>query len=201
MSGGMAEPGDRELVEAFRRGDAAAFDALVLRYVRLAGGVAYGILGDYEAAADAVQEAFLKVHGALGELREPERFKGWLYGIVRSCALDAARRDRRRRTASLSGLDGREDDPPLATAAGGREPERPAAGAERREAEERILRAVQDLPESYREVVIMKYLDERSYKEISETLGITIETIESRLFRARKLLRTRLQDLVAEGAE
>src|SRR5204863_10136802 len=97
---GMAERSDRELVEAFCRGDGAAFDALVARYVRLAGGVAYGIVGDYEAAADVVQEAFLKVHGAIRELREPERFKGWLYGIVRSSALDALRRDRRKRASS-----------------------------------------------------------------------------------------------------
>jgi RNA polymerase sigma-70 factor (ECF subfamily) len=185
---GMAEKSDRELVEAFRRGDGRAFDALVARYVRLAGGVAFGILGEYEAAADVVQEAFLKVHGAIAELREPERFKGWLYGVVRSAALDALRRDRRKRAASLSALDASED---VATE---REPERPGVGAERRELEDRILREIRTLPESYRDVVIMKYLDERSYKEIAETLGISIETIESRLFRARKILKEKLAD-------
>lgn len=184
----MAERSDRELVEAFARGETAAFEALVARYVRLAGGVAYGIVGDYEAAADVVQEAFLKVHGAIRELREPERFKGWLYGIVRSAALDSLRREKRKRAASLSQVEAPED---LATE---REPERPAAGAEQRELEERVLQEIRALPESYREVVILKYLDERSYKEISETLGITIETIESRLFRARKILKTKLAD-------
>jgi RNA polymerase sigma-70 factor (ECF subfamily) len=184
----MTERSDRELVEAFRGGDEAAFEALVARYVRLAGAVAYGIVGDYESAADVVQEAFVKAHVALAELREPERLKGWLYGVVRSCALDWLRREKRSRAqSSLSHMEGAEDLVPDGA--------RPGAGAEQRELEERVLREIQALPESYREVVVMKYLDERSYKEISETLGITIETIESRLFRARKILKTRLADL------
>jgi RNA polymerase sigma-70 factor (ECF subfamily) len=185
MSGMAVERGDGELVEAFRRGERAAFEALVERYVRLAGAIAYGIAGDYESAADIVQEAFLKVHAALADLREPERFKGWLYGVVRSTALDWVRKNRRRggRT-SLARVEEREE--AAADVPGPRE------GMERRELEERVLREIQALPESYREVIVLKYLDERSYKEISETLGISIETIESRLFRARKILRGRL---------
>jgi RNA polymerase sigma-70 factor (ECF subfamily) len=182
----MDERSDKELVLRFRRGETAAFDALVQRYVRLAGAVAYAVLGDFEAAADVVQEAFLKVHGALAELREPEKFKGWLHGIVRTTALDALRRQRRGRQSSLEGIEGHEDLVPVPDDSG------PAPRAERRELEERVVRAIAKLPESYREVVILKYLDERSYKEIAETLGITVETIESRLFRARKLLKTAL---------
>jgi RNA polymerase sigma-70 factor (ECF subfamily) len=176
---------DKELVLRFRRGETAAFDALVARYVRLAGAVAYAVLGDFEAAADVVQEAFLKVHGALAELREPEKFKGWLHGVVRTTALDALRKQKRARSSSLEAIEGHEDLVPDAARG-------PAPRAEKKELEERVLRAIQGLPENYREVVIMKYLDERSYKEIAETLGITVETIESRLFRARKLLKSAL---------
>ena len=185
----MPDRSDKELVEAFRRGEREGFDELVMRYVRLAGGIAYNIVGDYEAAADVAQEAFLKVHRTIAELREPDRFKSWLYGVVRSTALDWLRKQKRGRTSSLSQLEGHEELFPDA----GRE--RPGAGAERRELEEQVLREIQRLPESYREVVILKYLDDRSYKEIAETLGITIETIESRLFRARNILRTKLAGL------
>lgn len=186
---------DRELVEAFRAGERAAFDELVERYVRLAGGIAYNIVGEYEAAADVVQDAFLKVHQLLAELREPEKFKGWLYGVVRSSALDWLRREKRGRASSLSQIeaDGREDLIPAGAAAA-----RPGALAEQQELEGAVLREIRTLPESYREVVIMKYLDERSYKEISETLGLSIETIESRLFRARKLLKRKLAEFVSE---
>lgn len=175
---------DGELVERFKRGDGVAFDGLVRRYVRLAGAIAYSIVGDYEQAADVVQEVFLKVHGALGGLREPEKLKGWLYGIVRTSALDAVRR-RRRAPGTLGALDGAEALLPARSDA-------PALGIERAELETGVLKAVGELPESYREVVLLKYLDERSYVEISETLGLTIETIESRLFRARKILKEKL---------
>jgi len=172
-------------VRAFQRGEQGAFDALVVRYVRLAGAVAFGVLGDYEQAADVVQDAFLKAHEALRELREPERWKGWLSGIVRTTAIDALRR-RRRAPGALADVEGGAVD--LADSG-----ERPQAGAESHERKAAVLEAVRALPESYREVVAMKYLDERSYKEISDALGISIETIESRLFRARKLLKTKLE--------
>ncbi len=194
-----AERGDGELVEAFRRGERAAFEALVSRYVRLAGAVAYGIVGDYESAADVVQEAFLKAHGALADLREPEKFKSWLHGVVRSAALDWVRKHRRRgagaQAAAIADLEAREDALPAAAGAG------PLEGAERRETEEVLRRAIEALPESYREILVLKYMDERSYKEISELLGITIETIESRLFRARRALREKLAGLGLGAAE
>lgn len=172
-------------MRAYQRGDPAAFDALVRRYVRLAGAVAYAILGDYEHAADAVQEAFIKAHGALPDLREPERFKAWLSGVVRSTALDAHRR-RRRAPSALSAIDGAEGLLPDGAP-------RPGAGAEERERSALIRAAVAALPESYREVVVMKYLDDMSYREICETLEITQETLESRLFRARKMLKGKLE--------
>ena len=185
------EASDGELVERFRRGDGTAFDALVLRYVRLAGAIAYGIVGDYEQAADVVQESFLKVHGSLGGLREPEKLKGWLHGVVRSCALDALRR-RKRGPAALDQIEGAEAILPSSLPG-------PGLGIERAELETGVLRAVRELPEQYREVVLLKYLDERSYQEISETLGLTIETIESRLFRARKILKEKLARFAPES--
>lgn len=175
---------DAELIARHRRGDPKAFEELVGRYVRLAGGIAYHILRDYGSAADVVQEAFLKVHSALPDLREPEKFKGWLYGVVRSCALDAVRRRKYRAATQLSALDGRENLVPDARAEDG-----PERALERRELEGVVLAGVDKLPESYREVVVLKYMDERSYKEISEVLGISVEAIESRLHRARKILR------------
>ncbi len=193
---GVSSSSDAELIHRYRRGDVAAFEVLVGRYTRLAGAIAYNVLGDYAAAADAVQEAFLKVHESAADLREPERFKSWLYGVVRTCALDAVRRRRRRPATSLTALDGAENE---VVDAGLSEP---AAGLERQEVERAVLDAVRELPESYREVVVLKYLDERSYKEIAEILGITIETIESRLFRARRLLKTKLAQYAgAPGAD
>jgi RNA polymerase sigma-70 factor (ECF subfamily) len=187
------EPSDAELVERFNRGDPAAFDTLVRRYVRLAGAIAFNVLGDYEQAADAVQESFLKLHAGLGQLREPAKLKGWLYGVVRSCALDEVRR-RKRRPGPLSSVEGADEILPA-------EGPGPGSGAERRELEAGVLAAIRELPESYREVVLMKYVEGASYKEIAETLGITVETIESRLFRARKIQKGKLSGFVEGEAK
>lgn len=185
---------DDELVRRFQAGDRAAFDRLVERNVRLAGAVAYAVLGDYEQAADAVQDAFIKVHGALHGLREPGKLRTWLTGIVRTTAIDAFRR-RRRAPGSLGAIDGAQDLFPDGRAGP------PGAGLERTELAGGVLDAVRELPEQYREVVAMKYIADRSYEEISATLGISVPTIEMRLFRARKLLKDKLSRFAPEGGE
>ncbi|MFC1707023.1 RNA polymerase sigma factor [Planctomycetota bacterium] len=181
------ERSDAELVEAFRSGDQDAFGVLVHRYVRLAGAIAYDILGDYERAADAAQDAFVKAHASLGSLREPARFKGWFYGVVRSVAIDHRRR-RRRGPLSFGAVAGVGE---IASASA-----EPGVGVELAERRERVLAAVARLPEGYREVIVLKYLDERSYVEIAEILGTSVEAVESRLHRARGVLRNKLQGFV-----
>ncbi len=99
---------DAEVIEAFLAGDRSGFGVLVERYVRLAGSIAYRILGDYERAADAAQDAFLKAHKSLPGLRDPNRFSSWFYGVVRTVALDH-RRKLRRRPGSLTAMTGYED--------------------------------------------------------------------------------------------
>jgi RNA polymerase sigma-70 factor (ECF subfamily) len=180
---------DAELVRAARAGDREAFGRLAQRYVRLAGAAAYAVVGEYQDAADVVQDALVKAHRRLGELRTPERFRSWLYGVVRTTALDMLRRRKRRPQVDLE-----------STAIEGVD-----AGVE--PASERLARAelarhvragVAELPEGYREVVALKYLDERSYDEIAELLGTTVGAVESRLHRARRMLRNKLGRLERE---
>src|SRR4051812_11730540 len=90
------EPGQsvstEELVIRARQKDADAFAALIGRYERVALSVAYGVLGNSDAASDAVQEAFLRAWQRMAELKEPGRFATWLCGIARNLAVDARRR-------------------------------------------------------------------------------------------------------------
>jgi len=85
------------LVWASRAGDKAAFDRLVLLHQRQAAGLALGILGNRDDAAEVVQEAFLKAHLSLGHLSQPERFRFWLLKIVANEAVSRRRAARRRR--------------------------------------------------------------------------------------------------------
>ncbi len=178
---------DATLVQRCRRGEAKAFELLVARHTRLAGAVAMGVVSDYHAAKDVVQESFVKVLSNVHSLEDPSRFKGWLRNIVRTTALDALRRRKvaGRSAASLPGQDS--DSAPLPA-----DVLQPDDVMQRAELREQIREEIAELPESQREVVMLKYLEGLSYEEIAQVLGLTIGTIESRLFRARTSLRSRL---------
>lgn len=188
--------GDAALIGRFLRGDAKAFELLVSRHTRYAGAVAMGVVCDYHAALDVVQEAFVKVLQGLGELEDPERFQPWLRHVVRSTALDHLRRRKvtGRSAEALPGQD--EESDPLP--APGLQPEDLLEQAELRA---QVREEIAALPESQREIVYLKYLEGMSYEEIAEATGLTVNTIESRLFRARASLRKRLVERFGADAD
>jgi RNA polymerase sigma-70 factor (ECF subfamily) len=178
---------DAALIARCRRGDRKAFELLVAQHTRYAGAVAMGVVGDYHAALDVIQEAFIKVMNRLDTLDDPARFRPWLRNVVRTTALDALRRRKvvGRSGESLPGQD--EGSEPLPAPA-----LRPEDALEQAELREQIRDEIAGLPESQREVVYLKYIEGLSYEAIAEATGLTTGTIESRLFRARANLRKRL---------
>jgi RNA polymerase sigma-70 factor (ECF subfamily) len=170
---------DLALVARCRAGDMAAFEALVQRYQRVLFTVSLRMLGDYDAASDAAQNAFIKAYQKLESFDASRRFFSWIYRILVNECLNA-RRDRPRHEPLTSDL--------------------PAAGtpvdllesAERRRAVQAALLA---LPMDYREVIVLRHFTELSYEEIGETLRIPAKTVKSRLHTARARLATILRGL------
>lgn len=177
------EAANPALVERARRKDAEAFTALIRKYERVALSVAFGVLGDSNAASDVAQEAFIRAWERLADLREPQRFGTWLCGIVRNLAIDALRR--------------RKPTEPLGVAqvasAGPRFTSDPVDEAGRRENSDRLAVAIASLDELSRTVVVMRYYDDLSSKEIGELLDVTPAAVDMRLSRARKQLKTLLE--------
>lgn len=176
----------RSLVERSQRGDKEAFAELVERHRRVASAKAYGYLGDVHWTADSLQESFLKAWQKIGTLRQPERFSGWFLAIVQRTSLDL----QRRRTRQSGREYGWEELPP----------EDSTPNAESRddsliedERGERIRSALAALPPEYREVIILKHAEGRSYREIARLLRTTVKAVESRLFRARQMLGKQLE--------
>ena len=173
---------DLALVARCRAGDLGSFEALVQRYQRVLFTVSLRILGDYDAANDAAQNAFIKAYQKLESFDTSRRFFSWIYRILVNECLNA-RRDKPRHE-------------PLA-------PDYPAAGtpadllesAERRRA---VQAAILALPMDYREVIVLRHFTELSYEEIGETLHVPAKTVKSRLHTARTRLAAMLQGL--EGA-
>lgn len=187
---------DREYVERILAGEPEAFESLVRKYNRMAGAIAFGIVGDFHEAEDVVQEAFLKAFRVLHALRDPGKFKAWFCGLVRTKALDALRRRPSHRTAEISedmagnlpgGLGGG-----LSSAASFRMGSPVEEEQLREEARQKVLDAIRELPREDRVVVVLKHMEGLSYKEISEITGSSVSSIESRLFRARQALRKKL---------
>ena len=186
VPGPQSEP---ELVERARRGDAAAIEVLVRRNNRMLFSTARAILRDDAAAEDVVQETYLKAFRALATFRGESSFSTWLVRIAANQALMRLRRETRankvipidyQNGASL--MEGVEDE-----AAG---PERAAMGAQMRGL---LERRIDELPDLYRAVFVMRAVEEMSVEETGAALGLPEATVRTRFFRARALLRGALE--------
>ena len=170
---------DRLQVERARRGDAAAFGALVRRHYRAAYAVALAVLGNPMDAEDVCQDAFLRALERLDSLRKPERFSAWLLQIVRNQARNfrSYRRLRSARPLDESSAAADED---------------PAREAERQELRRELESALSGLSEIEREVVLLHDLEGWKHREIAEALGLSEGMSRQHLMGARRLLRDRL---------
>jgi RNA polymerase sigma-70 factor (ECF subfamily) len=192
---------DRELVDAARAGDRDAFRALFDRYHRRAYALAYGVVHHADDALDIVQDAFIKAHRYLDRFEGTSSFYTWLYRIVMNLAIDHIRKHRRLRPVELTdGVvgDGHGDEPAVGGDAllprilGGH----PGRALLDKEIRERIDRALAELSDNHRAVLVMRELEGLSYEEMAQVMGCSKGTIMSRLFHARKNMQKRLIDLL-----
>lgn len=190
---------DRDYVERILSGEPEVFDLLVRKYNRMAGAIAYGVLGDFHEAEDVVQEAFLKAFRALHALRDPGKFRAWFCGLVRTKSIDAIRQRPDRRSVDLStvvsgrsGLGESVGDSPGYRVSSSLLSSSVEEDQIREESRQKVLDAIQELGPEDRMVVALKHMEGLSYKEIAEITGTSVSAVESRLFRARQLLRKKL---------
>lgn len=182
---------EHSLIEAAKRGDVEAFNQLVLHYQDMAYTVAYRVMGEPDAAADATQEAFISAYRKLHQFRG-DRFKSWLLRIVTNACYDELRRRQRRPATSLDGL----HDVTAASAADVRlysTQENPEQAAQRSELSEAIQDCINDLPDNQRAIAVLADVEGYPYQDIADILQLPLGTIKSRLSRARARLRECLQ--------
>lgn len=182
---------DRAAVEEARAGDSGAFEALVLRYQARIVNYASAMVHDAGAAEDVAQETFVRAWRGLGRFRGESAFKTWLYRIATNVA--RTHLDRRGRHARIGDRSLDDETEPLQ----GADVPSPAPDAEtslvRRE---EIDRALAELPDELRVALVLRDVEGLDYKEIAGVTGAPIGTVESRIFRARRRLRTLLRPLV-----
>ena len=176
---------EKVLIDAARQGDVGSFNQLVLSYQSMAYNVAYRILGDRDAAADATQDAFLSAFKAIGKFRGGS-FKAWLLRIVTNACYDQLRLKQRRPTASLDALLVLEPAPIRSLTDPQESPEEYAL---RQELSGAIQVGIGTLPADQRVALILSDVQGLSYQEIAEATGVSLGTVKSRLSRARGKLR------------
>ncbi|MBE3133644.1 MAG: sigma-70 family RNA polymerase sigma factor [Acidobacteria bacterium] len=179
---------DARLVAQFLRGEAAAFDLLVQAHQDRIARLAHRLLGWSGEVDDVVQEVFLAAFKNLRKFRGDCRVSTWLTTVT----LNECRSARRRRFMRLTRLRRLSEEPrPAASSAAADEGRDPAAL-------ERIRGAVRTLPAKYREVVVLRYLEEMPVAEVGRALGLSAGAVGVLLHRARARLKDRLADLVEE---
>lgn len=177
------------LIRAAQRGDVASFNQLVLAYQSQVYNVAYRIMGDEAAAADATQEAFLSAFAHIKDYRGGS-FKSWLLRTVTNACYDALRYQKRRPAESLE-ASADDDERSLADVLPA-EDENPADAAERSDLRRFIARAALQLSLDQRITFVLSDVQGMSYEEIAEAMNVSLGTVKSRLSRARARLRDAL---------
>ena len=181
---------DEECVECILDGDDEAFRQLITEYHPLAYGLAYRALGDRQDAEEVVQDAFVKIHGALAGFRGESSLKTWILRIVWRLSLNR-RRDRARSPWRRLGLHRADEEAGerLSAAAG----EGPEARLLSRETQRLVREQIDELPAPLREVMILHGFEQLGYEEISRVLDIPLGTVSSRIHSARRRLAAALQ--------
>jgi RNA polymerase sigma-70 factor (ECF subfamily) len=173
-------------------GDLNAFNQLVLTYQNLAYSIAYRVLQDDSASADAVQDSFIKAFRALATF-QGGNFKSWLTRIVINTCYDLLRTQKRRATDSLDDLPAEAEYTPYFVDPA----EGPEAYAERMELNQLIEQGIRTLSPEQRTVIVLCDIHGYAYEEIADITGLPIGTVKSRISRAR----TRLRDFLLQKPE
>lgn len=177
---------DTRLVEGLKEGSEDAFVELLDRFEGKIYNTVLRIVQNAASAEDVVQEVFLKTLRNIDAFNFQAGLYTWIYRIAVNAALDALKKSQRQRAMSLSQEDGTTYNLPSAA------PD-PSAGPEQSEMAALLRKAIDELPEKFRTILVLREFDGLSYEEISRVLDCSKGTVESRLFRARERLRQKME--------
>jgi RNA polymerase sigma-70 factor (ECF subfamily) len=183
---------DEDLLSAARTGDREALEALLLRYQAKVYGFGMRMCRDPEDAKDVLQDTLLAMARTVRDFRGASSISTWLYTIARSFCVKKRRRGRSVSTVAAS-ID---TDKQVAAARLAHPSLGPEEQLEHREVEAVLARSIAELAPNYREVLVLRDIEGLSAPEVAEVLGITVDTVKSRLHRARLAVRDTLGPLL-----
>ena len=184
----MLDRTESDIVIDAQAGNTVAFEKLVRRYQNLITSIAYSRTGDLQRSEDIAQQAFITAWEKRKDLKDPSRFGGWLSSITRNITLNSNRKANRhdRTTGELQG-----HQEPVATV----EPEQSMATEEQRQL---LWASLKNIPEEYREPLILYYREEKSVAQVAELMGLSVDAVKQRLARGRAMLKSEVEQFVED---
>ncbi len=166
-------------------GNANAFESLVIENQHQVYTLALKMVGNEDDAYDISQDAFVKAYNNLSKFRGDSKFSVWLYRLTSNLCLDFLRSRKRRSASSTSYINSDDEQQEIEIPDSRFSPE---TLLEKRELRRRVNAALESLPDSYREIIVLREINGLSYEEIAQVLSLELGTVKSRIFRARKKL-------------
>ncbi len=182
---------ERLLIERAQSGDVESFEKLIRTHQAYAYNIAYRMMGNEEDAKDASQEALIKVFKSLKGYNGDSAFTTWLYRIVMNTCKDLLRKRKPNEVSIDRGFDTGEEAPGIEIEDNSSDP---VTKYEEKEVRVTIASAIEQLPENFRSVVVLREIQGMSYDEIAEIEDIPVGTVRSRINRGRRILREILKD-------
>jgi len=186
-----SRPTDEDLIERFQKGDLYAYDLIVKRYKDQLLNFVYRFVGNQEEAEDIVQETFLRVYRKRHAYKRVAKFSTWIYTIAGNLSRTELRRRKRRKLFSITDLGYEDRDYEISDE--DFNPENQVDGVIK---EEIIQKEIDQLSPKFRQVIILRDVQELSYEEISKIIRVPIGTVKSRVNRGRLKLQGKLQHLM-----
>ncbi len=175
---------EASLIALARDGNKNAFSGLVRLHQARVLRMAIGMIGDLDSAMDIVQDSFIRAWQALDRFEEGQPFYPWVSKIASNLAINHIRKHSRQASLDEENIEPSSNEPD------------PFKKMQLDENERRFMQAVRELPDQYRIVFILRTFEDLSYEEIAQRLDIAPGTVDSRLYRARRLLVEKLGDLL-----
>jgi len=176
---------EKDLILRCQQGDEAAFEALIHLHEKKVYALCRRMCRDEDDALEAAQDTFLAVWRGIGSFRADAQFSTWLYRLATNACLDLLRREKKRGgDVSLDDAEARLDPADSAP--------QPEEAVERAETQRLVREGLYALPDHYRQVLILRELEQLSYAEIAEATQLDVGTVKSRISRARTALRNYL---------
>ncbi len=196
---GTAADDDAALVALCQKGDLAAFEVLVNRHQKRMLNIAFRVTNDYDEACEVVQDTFVSAYRNIGAFRGDAKFTTWLTTIVVNLSRNKLKQLKSRQGHEAFSLDApvQTDDGEMHIDPPSREPS-VLDKLEKRDLRQRVQDCIKALEADYREVIVLRDMQDFSYEEIGRTLKMREGTVKSRLFRAREAVKDCLKKVMGE---